>query len=82
MDDEYVRKGVANIFMEVEPLGGRRKVKITERRTRIDWAFFIREMLEERYADANGAILVMDNLDTHGIASLYGAFPPETGGTT
>ena len=42
VDDEYVRKGVASIFLEVEPLGGKRKVKITERRTRIDWAVFIK----------------------------------------
>ena len=76
-DDEYVRKGVASIFMEVEPLGGKRKVKITERRTRIDWAHFIKEMLEERYADAEKAVLVMDNLSTHNTASLYSAFPPE-----
>jgi hypothetical protein len=76
-DDEYVRKGVASIFMEVEPLGGKRKVKITERRTRIDWAHFIREMLEERYADAEKVVLVMDNLNTHNTASLYSAFPPE-----
>ena len=74
-DDEYGRKGVASIFMEVEPLGGKRKVKITERRTRIDWAHFIKEMLEERYAEK--AVLVMDNLNTHNTASLYSAFPPE-----
>ncbi|MGP8337824.1 MAG: IS630 family transposase [Methanosarcinaceae archaeon] len=77
MDDEYVRKGVASIFMEVEPLGGKRKVKITERRTRIDWAHFIKEMLEERYPDAEKVVLVMDNLNTHNTASLYTAFPPE-----
>jgi hypothetical protein len=77
MDDEYVRKGVASIFLEVEPLGGKRKVKITERRTRVDWAHFIKEMLEERYADAEKVVLVMDNLNTHNIASLYTAFPPE-----
>jgi len=77
MDDEYVRNGVASIFLEVEPLGGKRKVKITERRTRIDWAHFIKEMLEERYADAEKVVLVMDNLNTHNIASLYTAFPPE-----
>jgi len=77
VDDEYVRKGVASIFMEVEPLGGKRKVKITERRTRIDWAHFIKEMLEERYADAEKVVLVMDNLNTHNTASLYAAFPPE-----
>ena len=77
MDDEYIRKGVANIFIEVEPLGGMREVKITDRRTRIDWAYFIREMLEQRYAGAEKVVLVMDNLNTHNIASLYTAFPPE-----
>ncbi len=77
IDDEYVRKGVASIFLEVEPLGGKRHVKITERRTRIDWAWFVREMLEERYPNAEKVILVMDNLNTHNIASLYTAFPAE-----
>ena len=77
MDDEYVRKGVANIFIEVEPLGGQRKVKITERRTKIDWACFIEEMLEQRYTDVKKVVLVMDNLNTHNIASLYEAFPPD-----
>jgi len=77
VDDEYVRKGVANIFIEVEPLSGKRKVKITERRTQLDWAYFIQEMLEERYADADKVVLVMDNLNTHNIASLYWAFAPE-----
>ena len=77
MDDEYVRKGVASIFIEVEPLGGKRKVKITDRRTRIDWAHFIKEMLEERYADAEKVVLVMNNLNTHDTASLYTAFSPE-----
>ncbi len=75
VDDEYVRKGVASIFLEVEPLGGRRHVKITERRTRIDWAHFIKEMLDDRYPEAKKVLLVMDNLNTHGIASLYTAFP-------
>jgi hypothetical protein len=77
VDDEYIRKGVASIFIEVEPLGGKRKVKITERRTRSDWACFIEEMLEQRYADAEKVVLVMDNLNTHSIASLYEAFPPD-----
>jgi hypothetical protein len=75
-DDEYVRKGVASIFLEVEALGGKRKVKITERRTRIDWAHFIKEMLEKRYPNAEKVVLVMDNLNTHNLASLYTAFPP------
>jgi len=77
VDDEYVRNGVASILLEVESLGGKRKVKITERRTRVDWAHFIKEMLEVRYADAEKVVLVMDNLNTHNIASLYTAFPPE-----
>ena len=77
MDDEYVRNGVANIFMEVEPLAGQRHVKITERRTMVDWAHFIKEMLDTRYLDAEKIILVMDNLNTHSIASLYAAFPPQ-----
>ena len=76
VDDEYVRNGVASILLEAEPLGGKRKVKITERRTRIDWAYFIKEMLEERYSGAEKVVLVMDNLNTHNAASLYTAFPP------
>lgn len=77
VDDEYVRNGVASIFLEVEPLGGKRQVKITEHRTRIDWAHFIKEMLDDRYSEAEKVVLVMDNLNTHSIASLYTAFPPE-----
>ena len=77
IDHEYVRNGVATIFAEVEPLGGRRHVKITERRTAKDWAEFIREMLDERYPDAKKVILVLDNLNIHKIASLYEAFPAE-----
>jgi hypothetical protein len=77
MDDEYVRNGVAEIFMEVEPLGGRRHVAITERRTRKDWAHQIRQMLDERYPDAIQVKLVMDNLNTHNIASLYETFEPQ-----
>ena len=76
-DDEYVRNGVASIFLEVEPLGGKRNVKITDQRTRVDWAHFIREMLEERYPDADKVVLIMDNLNTHDTASLYAAFPAE-----
>lgn len=76
-DDEYVRNGVAEIFMEVEPLAGRRHVEITERRTMIDWARNTRDMLNVRYPEAKKVVLVMDNLNTHGIASLYEAFPPE-----
>jgi len=77
MDDEYVRNGVAEIFMEVEPLSGKRHVAITERRTRKDWATQIKEMLDERYPDAIKVRLVMDNLNTHSIVSLYETFEPE-----
>ncbi len=77
MDDEYVRNGVAEIFLEVEPLAGKRHVEITERRTKVDWAKFIKDMLDKRYYDAEKVILVMDNLNTHTISSLYEAFPPK-----
>jgi hypothetical protein len=76
-DHEYVRHGVADIFIEVEPLGGRRHIEITERRTKLDWARFIKGMLTERYPKATKVRLVMDNLNTHTTASLYEAFPPE-----
>lgn len=76
-DDEYVRNGVAEIFLEVEPLGGKRHVEITEHRKKIDWAAFVKGMVDIRYADAQKIVLVMDNLNTHGISSLYEAFPPQ-----
>lgn len=76
VDDEYVRNGVAEIFLEVEPLGGKRHVEATERRTKVDWARFTRCMLDERYPHAEKVVLVMDNLNTHSISSLYEAFPP------
>ena len=75
-DHEYVRNGVAEIFLEVEPLRGRRHVAITERRTRKDWALFIKGMLDERYPQATKVRLVLDNLNTHSAASLYEAFEP------
>lgn len=76
-DDEYVRNGVVQIFMEVEPLAGKRHVAITERRTRKDWAQQIKQMLDERYPDAVQVRLVMDNLNTHSVASLYETFKPD-----
>ena len=77
LDHEYVRNGVAEIFLEIEPLAGRRHVDITERRTRKDWATFIKAMLDERYPQATKVRLVLDNLNTHSTASLYEAFAPE-----
>jgi len=76
MDDEYVRNGVAQIFMEVEPLAGRRHVAVSEHRTRKDWALQIKEMLDDRYPNAIKVRLVMDNLNTHNTASLYEMFEP------
>ncbi len=76
-EHEYVRNGVAQIFLEVEPLTGRRHVEASARRTRQDWARWIRGMLEERYPQAERVVLVMDNLNTHGIESLYATYPPE-----
>lgn len=76
-DDEYVRNGVAEIFMAVEPLAGFREVQITERRTMVDWAVFIRGLVDGRYVAAKRIVLVMDNLNTHAIASLYVAFPAD-----
>jgi hypothetical protein len=77
IDHEYVRNGVAEIFLEVEPLTGRRHVEITAHRTRKDWAAFIKGMLDERYPHATKVRLVMDNLNTHSAASLYEAFEPQ-----
>ena len=76
IDDEYVRKGVVQIFMEVEPLAGKRHVAITKRRTRKDWAQQIKQMLDDRYPDVIKVRLVMDNLNTHNVASLYETFEP------
>jgi hypothetical protein len=77
MDDEYVRNGVAEIFLDVEPLAGKRNVAATERRTKIDWAKYVKDMLDARYPEASKVVLVMDNLNTHNISSLYEAFAPE-----
>ena len=75
-DYEYKRNGVANLFMISEPLVGKRYVKVTERRTKIDWAYCVREMVDQIYPDAEQIVLVMDNLNTHNKSSLYEAFEP------
>jgi len=77
VDAEYVRNGTVEIFMEVEPLAGKRHVAVTKHRTKIDWAAQIKEMLDKRYPDAKKVVLVMDNLNTHSTASFYEAFLPE-----
>ena len=75
-DYEYVRHGTANCFMLYEPLRGRRQVVVTERRTKLDWARVVKELLDVRYPAAERVVLVQDNLNTHTPASLYEAFPP------
>jgi hypothetical protein len=76
-DYEYERNGVVNIFMFTEPLIGKRHVNIRERRTGIDWAHEIKELLDVHYPEAEVVRLVCDNLSTHKTGSLYEAFPPE-----
>jgi hypothetical protein len=75
-DYEYVRHGVANVFMFFEPLAGQRRAKVTERRTRIDWAEGVRELVDRVHPHAEKIVLVMDQLNTHHPGSLYEAFPP------
>ena len=75
-DYEYERAGTAENFLFTEPLGGWRKVNVRDRRTSVDWAQEMREMLEEDYPDAEAVVLVCDNLNTHKAASLYEAFEP------
>jgi hypothetical protein len=75
-DFEYKRNGVANLFMLFEPLAARRHVSIRERKTNRDWAECIREMVDVHYPDAEKITLVMDNLSTHKLASLYEVFEP------
>jgi hypothetical protein len=76
-DYEYVREGVANLFMLIEPLVGKRQVKVTQRRTKKDWAQVMRELADVHYPDAETIVVVMDNLNTHSPASFYEAFEPE-----
>ena len=76
-DTEYERNGTASIFMAFEPLQGLRFTKTTEQRTRTDWAYYIREIVDnEQYKNAEKIIFVMDNLNTHHKSSLYETFEP------
>lgn len=76
-DTNYVRKGSCSIFMFTEPLGGWRETHALSRRTANDWANEMKWMLDKVYPTAEKVILVMDNLNTHTIASFYKAFPPK-----
>lgn len=76
-DFEYERNGVSNLFMFFSPTEKWRHVKVTDRRTKIDWAHAMKELADERYPQAELITVVMDNLNTHGPASFYEAFEPE-----
>src|SRR5579871_733426 len=76
-DTEYERNGTSNIFMACEPLKGKRYTQVTDRRTKKDWAYFIKDIVDVRYPNAEKVVLVMDNLNTHTGSSLYEAFEPQ-----
>jgi DDE superfamily endonuclease len=76
-DYEYERHGTANLFLATEPLIGKRTVTVTERRTKKDWAHFVRDLIQVQYPQAERIVLVMDQLNTHTPASFYEAFPAE-----
>lgn len=75
-DYEYVRNGVASLFLFFEPLAGWRHVEVTERRTKREWAKYIRQLVDEHYPRAERIVLVLDNLNTHTPAALYEQFEP------
>ena len=76
-DYEYVRHGTANLFLLTEPLAGWRYVEVTDHRTAVDFAQLLRLLAEDIHPEAHKIVLVLDNLNTHRLASLYQAFPPE-----
>lgn len=77
VDFEYVREGGCVVWMFVEPLAGWRDVRVTDRKTAVDWAHQVRQLVDDpRYAEAERITLICDNLNTHTLASLYQAFAP------
>lgn len=76
IDEHYQRNGTRNLFIACEPLRGWRHLKVTEHRTKIDFAHFVRELVDVHFRDAERIVLVMDNLNTHRPSSLYAAFEP------
>lgn len=76
VDYEYIRHGVANIFMANEPLNGKRMIEVTERKTKKEWANFMKRVSDEMYPQAKKITLVMDNFKTHTIGAFYEAFEP------
>lgn len=76
VDYEYERQGTCSVFLACEPLGGKRYVLASARRTKLDWAYFVKDLLDVQYPDADKLVLVMDNLNTHTPSSFYEAFEP------
>ena len=76
-DYEYEREGFAHVFIAVEPIVVKRIVQARARRTKADWAYFMRELIEVHYPHAEKLVVVMDNLNTHSPASFYEVFKPE-----
>jgi hypothetical protein len=76
-DYEYERRGTANLFMLFEPLTGKRYIETHTHRKAIDWAHVMKKLSDEIYPEAEKIIIVMDNLNTHKLASFYEAFEPE-----
>ena len=77
VDYEYERKGTASIFMFAEPLSGFRQATARARRTKIDWAIEVAQLLDTRYAEYEDVTLVCDNLNTHTKGAFYEAFAPD-----
>lgn len=75
-DYEYARHGTCNIFLDFEPLTGQRHVMVTARRTKQDWAQWVKDLVDVRHPDADCIVLVCDNLNTHTPAALYETFKP------
>jgi hypothetical protein len=76
-DNEYERHGTVSVFVACEPLEGKRVVTVSKRRTKKDWAYFMREVIDTHYPDADKIVLVMDNLNTHSPSSFYEVFAPQ-----
>ena len=76
-DYEYVRHGLCNVFMANEPLRGKRYIRVTQRKTKRDWAQFIKEIADDHYPQAETIYLIMDSFKTHSPSALYEFFEPE-----
>lgn len=76
-DYEYIRKGTANIFMAVEPKGGKRFTQVTDQRTKKDFALFVKELVDKHYTGIETLRIVADNLNTHNESSFYENFSKE-----